>query len=324
MPERQTRFLSGIQPSGTLHLGNYFGAIREHIALQNEGDAFYFIADFHALTTVRDAKKLRRYSFDAAASYLACGLDPERACLFRQSDVPEIPELTWLLMTVTPMGLLQRAVSYKDKVERGLPTDAGLFTYPVLMAADILAYQSDFVPVGQDQVQHIEMTRDIAGAFNHLFGDVFKLPDYKASRAPYVPGTDGSKMSKSYGNTIELFATGKTLKNAVMGIKTDSTPVEAPKDPDKCTVYQLYTLVANASERLELAMRYRAGGLGYGDAKKMLLARLEEYFADARARREEWEAHPERVEEVLRNGAARARAEARKTLDAARAACGFA
>lgn len=318
------RFLSGIQPSGQLHLGNYFGAIREHVRLQDDGEALYFIANYHALTSLRDPEQLRRNTFDTAVTYLSCGLDPERSSLFRQSDVPEVTELTWLLMTVTPMGLLQRGVSYKDKIERGLPADAGLFTYPVLMAADILAPQADVVPVGKDQVQHVEMTRDMAGAFNQAFGPVFKLPDYKLGEAPYVPGTDGGKMSKSYGNTIEIFASGAPLKKVVMSIKTDSKTVEDPKDPDTCNVFQIYALMATAAEREELAGRYRQGGMGYGEAKKLLLEKIESYFAPVRERREQWVAHPERVEAVLQAGAERARSEARKTLDAARRACGLA
>lgn len=324
MSDVRKRFLSGVQPSGVLHLGNYFGAIREHIALQNEGDAFYFIANYHALTTLRNPEEMRRNTVETAITYLACGLDPNKACLFRQSDVPEVCELTWLLMSVTPMGLLQRAVSYKDKVERGLPADAGLFTYPVLMAADILAYRSDVVPVGQDQVQHVEMTRDMAGAFNQTYGDVFHLPAYRLGNAPYVPGTDGAKMSKSYGNAIEIFAEGDALRKTVMGIKTDSTPVEAPKDPGKCTLFTLFAFMATPDEREALAARYRAGGMGYGDAKKALLEKIESYFADFRARRREWVEHPQRVEDVLQAGAQRARSEARATLNKARAACGLA
>jgi tryptophanyl-tRNA synthetase len=317
------RFLSGIQPSGQLHLGNYFGAIREHVNLQEEGEAFYFIANYHALTSLRNAEQLRQNTFDTAVTYLSCGLDPERAYLFRQSDVPEVTELTWLLMVVTPMGLLQRAVSFKDKVERGIAADAGLFTYPVLMAADILAPQADVVPVGRDQVQHVEMTRDIAGAFNQAFGPVFKIPEYRLGEAPYVPGTDGGKMSKSYGNTIDIFASGAALKKVVMSIKTDSKTVEDPKDPDTCNVFQIYALMATEAEREELAGRYRQGGMGYGEAKKLLLEKIETHFAPIRARREVWQGNPDRVEAVLQAGASRARSEARKTLDAARRACGL-
>jgi tryptophanyl-tRNA synthetase len=223
----QKRFLSGIQPSGKLHIGNYFGAIKQHIELQAQGEAYYFIANYHALTTLQDATQLRDRTFDVALTYLSFGLDPQHATLFRQSDVPEVTELTWLLSTVTGMGLLERAVSYKDKVTRGIAASVGLFTYPILMAADILAYQSDVVPVGGDQVQHVEMAQDMAQYFNNAYGQtVFKRPEYRLDKVEKVPGVDGQKMSKSYDNTIEIFATGKELKKRVMGIKTDSTPVE--------------------------------------------------------------------------------------------------
>src|SRR5262245_39303106 len=267
----QKRILSGVQSSGKLHLGNYFGAIKNHIALQERGQCFYFIADYHALTTLPDiqpepAKRgatLRENIRDVALDYLALGLDPNKATFFRQSDVPEVTELAWILSTVTGMGLLERAHSYKDKLARGIAPSAGLFNYPVLMAADILIYRSNDVPVGQDQVQHIEMTRDMAGYFNQTFADVFPLPEAKLDLAPLVPGVDGKKMSKSYGNTIEIFAEGPALKNAVMKIVTDSTPVEAPKDPEKDNVFALYSLLATPKERDELAARYRAGGMGY-------------------------------------------------------------
>ncbi len=319
------RFLSGIQPSGELHIGNYFGAMRQHIDNQAAGDSFYFIANYHALTTIQDAELLRRNTFDVAASYLAMGLDPQRATLFRQSDVPEVTELTWLLLTVTPMGLLERAVSYKDKVARGLPASAGLFTYPALMAADILAYDSDVVPVGADQVQHVEITRDMAGAFNRTYdAEVFVLPAARLNQAKVVPGVDGQKMSKSYGNGISMFLAGKKLKKRVMSIVTDSTPVEAPKDPDACTVFRLHALFATDDERADLAARYRAGGLGYGDAKKELLAKIDAHFAAGRARYAELQADPSYVEDVLTAGAARARAVARQVVDRARAACGVA
>jgi len=266
------RILSGVQPSGKLHLGNYFGAIRQHIALQDTGECFYFIADYHALTTIQDARALRENVRAVALDYLALGLDPEKAAFFRQSDIPEVTELAWVLSTVTGMGLLERAHSYKDKLARGIPASAGLFSYPVLMAADILIYKSNVVPVGQDQVQHIEMTRDMAGYFNSTWGNpVFPLPEARVEGAPVVPGIDGKKMSKSYGNTIDIFAEGKELKTAVMRIVTDSTPVEAPKDPEKDNVFALYALLATAAELEALANRYRAGGLGYGDAKKLLI-----------------------------------------------------
>jgi tryptophanyl-tRNA synthetase len=324
MTSDKKRILSGVQPTGKPHLGNYFGAIRQHIALQDEGECFYFIADYHSMTTVTDAGQRRANVRDVALDYLALGLDPHKAAFFRQSDVPEVTELAWMLACVTNMGLLERAHSYKDKVDKGIEPSVGLFTYPVLMAADILIYRSHLVPVGEDQVQHLEMTRDMAGKFNRLYGDTFPLP--KPRLVPHgakVPGTDGQKMSKSYGNTIEIFAEGKALKKAVMGIVTDSTPVEAPKDPNKDTVFALYSLFATEAERAALADRYRAGGMGYGEAKQMLLAKMEEHFAPARERRKRLAADPAAVENVLRAGAAKARAEARKTLDLARKAAGF-
>ncbi len=321
---QQTRFLSGIQSSGKLHLGNYFGAIKQHIELQEQGDAFYFIANYHALTTVNDPERMRELTLDVARTYLALGLDPERAVLFRQSDIPELHELAWFLATVTGMGLLERAHSYKDKVARGIPAKVGLFYYPVLMAADILAYQSNVVPVGADQVQHVEMTRDMAGYFNNTYREVFTMPDFKVNEATKtLPGTDGQKMSKSYGNTIEIFADGKELKKSVMGIVTDSTPVEDPKDPETNVVFQLYSTVASPEEIQTMADAFRAGGYGYGTAKKALLERLDAYFAPARARHAELVKNPDYVEQVLARGALRAREEAGKTISAARRACGL-
>jgi tryptophanyl-tRNA synthetase len=325
------RYLSGIQPSGKLHLGNYFGAIKQHIELQTAGECFYFIADYHALTTLPDLEKdrarrpqvLSENVRDVALDYLALGLDPERVTLFRQSDVPEVTELAWIFATVTGMGLLERAHSYKDKVQQGLTPSVGLFTYPLLMAADILIYRSHIVPVGKDQVQHIEMTRDMATYFNLNYREVFPLPDYQLGVAPVVPGTDGRKMSKSYGNTIEIFAEGKALRKAVMSIVTDSATVEQPKDPDASVVYQLYKLFATPAEQEALAARYRAGGMGYGEAKQALLDKIDAHFAAARAKRKELAARPGYVEEVLARGAARARAEARKTMALVREAVGF-
>lgn len=317
------RILSGVQSSGKLHLGNYFGAIKQHIELQDQGECFYFIADYHALTTIHDREVLSRNVFDAALDYLALGLDPERVAFFRQSDVPEVTELAWILATVTGMGLLERAHSYKDKIEQGITPSVGLFTYPVLMAADILIYRSHLVPVGQDQVQHIEMTRDMAGYFNQTYGEIFPLPTYQLGKAPKVPGTDGRKMSKSYGNTIDIFAEGKALRKQVMSIVTDSTPVEAPKDPAKCNVFQLYSLFATPQEQSDLAERYRAGGLGYGTVKGMLLEKIDAHFGPARERRKELQAHPDRVEQALRRGAEIARAEALKTMNLVREAVGL-
>ncbi|MCB9506327.1 MAG: tryptophan--tRNA ligase [Myxococcales bacterium] len=315
------RYLSGIQPSGHLHLGNYFGAIRQHIAAQD--DAFYFIANYHALTTVNDAATLRDNTFDVAATYLALGLDPKRAVLFRQSDVPEVCELTWLLATVTGMGLLEKAVSYKEKKEHGISASVGLFTYPVLMASDILIYDSDVVPVGSDQVQHVELTRDMAGRFNTMYGETFKLPTYVLGTPVPVPGIDGQKMSKSYGNHIPLFAEGKELKRLVGAIQTDSKGLDDPKDPDTCNVFAIYKLFASQAEQAALAARYRAGGFGYGHAKQELIAKIDETFGPARERRRELQADPDQVEQVLLDGAARARAIARTVLGRARRACGI-
>ena len=321
------RILSGVQPSGKLHLGNYFGAIQQHIALQDipNAERFYFIADYHSLTTVQDAAKLREFIRGVAIDYLALGLDPAKSVFFRQSDVPEVQEIAWLLSTVTGMGLLERAHSYKDKVAKGIKPSVGLFYYPVLMAADILIYNSNQVPVGQDQIQHIEMTQDMATYFNQTYKkEVFVRPEGKLSSTPKVPGTDGEKMSKSYGNTIDLQMNEKELKKVVMSVKTDSTPVELPKNPDVDNVYALYSLFATDDEKAALAERYRAGGMGYGDAKKALLEKVVAYFAPYRARREELLAKPDYVDDVLRGGAARARAVARQTLDEAKKACGLA
>ena len=317
------RVLSGIQPTGRFHWGNYFGAIRQYISLQENEQAFYFIADLHALTTIRDASELASLTRDAALDLLALGLDPQQATLFRQSDVPEVTELTWLLLTVTNLSWLEKCHAYKDKKERGV-ADAGLFTYPVLMASDILIYDSDIVPVGVDQVQHIEVTRDIAERFNSIYGEVFVLPEARVLDASAkVPGTDGEKMSKSYGNVIELFETPKRARKKIMSIKTDSTPVEAPKAPDACSVFDLFKLFANEQETEELSARYRAGGLGYGDAKQALFELSQEHFAEARLRREALEADPGRLEEILVAGAERARQKAAEVLGRAKAACGL-
>src|SRR6266852_6978483 len=259
------RILSGVQPSGKLHLGNYFGAVKQHIALQNEGVCFYFIADYHAMTTIQDPQILRDHTHDVALDYLALGLDPDKCIFFRQSDVPEVTELTWILSTVTNMGLLERAVSYKEKTEKGIDASVGLFTYPVLMASDILIYRSNLVPVGKDQVQHLEMTADIAGKFNRAFEkDIFPIPTYRLDKESKVPGTDGQKMSKSYGNTIDIFAEGKPLEKTVMAIKTDSTPMGQPLDPEPCNVFALYSLFATPAEKDALAAQYRAGSIGFG------------------------------------------------------------
>ena len=309
------RILSGIQPSGLLHLGNYFGMMRPAIELQDKGEAFYFIADYHAMTTIQEAARMRELSRRVALDFLACGLDPARAVFFRQSDVPEVTELAWILSTLAPMGLLERCHSYKDKVARGLMPNAGLFNYPLLMAADILMYQSDVVPVGSDQKQHVEVTRDLAQRFNRLFGETFVVPEpLIREESGVVPGLDGQKMSKSYGNTIELFDAPAEQRKKVMRIVTDSTPVEAPKDPGKCTVFALYRLVASAEELAALEARYRQGGFGYGGAKALLADKIEQAFGPLRRRREELERDPELVDRVLRAGAERARAEAVRTM----------
>jgi tryptophanyl-tRNA synthetase len=318
------RVLSGIQPTGRFHWGNYFGAIRQYIDLQTADEAYYFIANLHALTTVRDPAQLRQWTLDAALDLLAFGLDPNHAVLFRQSDVPEVSELCWLLMTGTPMGLLERCVSYKDKKAKGLPADAGLFTYPVLMAADILIYDSDTVPVGADQLQHIEVCRDIAASFNHHYGETFVLPKGKVlDESAKVPGTDGEKMSKSYNNTLELFEDPKAQRKKIMRIVTDSRPMEEPKEPDGDHLYQLYSLVATPEERDAMAALYRRGGFGYGEVKKALADAAERYFAEPRARRAELAAHPQRVEEILLDGASRARRKASQVLLRAQRACGL-
>ncbi len=321
--QRPPRILSGVQPSGKLHLGNYFGAVKQHIALQNEGQCFYFIADYHALTTIQDPAALRENTHDVALDYLALGLDPDKAVFFRQSDIPEVTELTWILATVTNMGLLERAVSYKEKVDKGIEASVGLFTYPVLMASDILIYRSNLVPVGKDQVQHIEMTQDMAGKFNRAYREIFPIPDYRLDKESKVPGIDGQKMSKSYGNTIEIFAEGKPLRKRVMSIVTDSTTVADPKDPEKCNVFALYSLFATEEEKAALAARYRAGGMGYGEAKQALLEKIDAYFGPARERRKQLAQDPGTVEDVLRRGAQKARAEAQQTMALVREAVGM-
>jgi len=296
------RILSGIQPSGRLHLGNYLGAIKQHIELQDTGEAFYFIADLHALTTLRDKDLLRQYSNDVALDYLALGLNPEKSSFYRQSDIPEVPELTWLLSTITPMGLLERCHSFKDKIAKGISPDHGLFAYPVLMAADILIVDADIVPVGKDQKQHIEVTRDIAQRFNYVFGEVLKIPDEQIiEETGIIPGTDGQKMSKSYGNTIEIFLEGKPLKDKVMSIVTDCAPIEEPKDPDKNNVYNLLKFSFKEEDE-EWRKKFKSGGLKYSDVKKRLIQVLEETFKEAREKRKELEKHPDYVEDVLNEG----------------------
>ena len=318
------RILSGIQPSGVLHIGNYFGMMQPAIALQAEGEAFYFIADYHALTSLHNPKALRENSRRVAVDFLACGLDPERAALFRQSEVPQVTELTWILSTVAPMGLLERAHSYKDKITRGMTASAGLFNYPVLMAADILIYDSDTVPVGKDQKQHIEITRDLAVKMNETFGEIFKLPEPRINAATeVVPGIDGQKMSKSYHNNIDIFGDEKETRRRVMSIVTDSTPVEVPKDPARSTIFQLYSLFATNREIAEMRERFQKGGTGYGDFKKQLFEKLWDYFAPMRKRREEVLADKSYVDDVLARGAKRANEIADEVMNRVRAAVGL-
>lgn len=318
------RVLSGIQPSGKLHIGNYFGAMKQHLELQHEGEALYFIANYHALTSIHDKNRVASSTHDVALDYLALGLDPAKAIFFRQSDVPEVTELAWILSTITPMGLLQRCVSYKEKIDRGLSADHGLFAYPVLMAADILIYKSQLVPVGKDQKQHVEVTQDIAQKFNNTFGEILVIPQERIMESTaVVPGIDGQKMSKSYDNTIEIFAEEKRIKQRVMSIVTDSTPLEAPKDPNACKVLALLRLVASPAETADWEDRYRKGGVGYGHTKKRLVELLTEYFKPYREKRKELEKDPGFVEKVLLDGARRARTLAQKTMEEVRAAVGL-
>ena len=319
------RILSGIQPSGALHLGNYFGMMRPAIELQEKGEALYFIADYHSMTSLFDPVQRRQYTLDVALDFLACGLDPKKAIFFKQSDVPEVCELTWLLSTLTPMGLLQRAHSFKDKSDKGIPVNHALFAYPVLMAADILIYDSNVVPVGQDQKQHVEMTRDIAMKFNETYGPTFVIPEPQIRDAvAKVPGIDGEKMSKSYGNAIEIFGDEKALRKKIMAIKMDSRqPAEPKPDADQNLAIQLLKLVATPAVAKDNEDRLRAGGLGYGDLKKALFEHYWNYFAEARQKRAELVANLDYVNGVLREGAAKARAKAREVLQRARKAGGL-
>lgn len=317
------KVLSGIQPTGRFHWGNYFGAIRQYIELQTADESYYFIANLHALTTVRDKHALDQLTTDAAIDLLALGLNPDHAVLFKQSDVPEVSELCWLLMTCTSMGLLERCHAYKDKQSKGMAADAGLFTYPVLMAADILAYDSDTVPVGEDQRQHIEVCRDIAQRFNHLFGDTFVLPTAKIlDHSAKVPGVDGEKMSKSYNNTLEIFEEPKAQRKKIMRIVTDSRPMEQAKEPTDDHLFQLFSLFAPVDKRDAMAAMYRRGGFGYGEVKKALADEAESYFAQARERRAEIAAQPQRIREILGDGAQRARRRSAQVLARTQDACG--
>lgn len=318
------RILSGIQPSGKLHLGNYFGMMKPALALQERGEAYLFIADYHALTTVRDPAVLREATRDVALDFLACGLDPHRTAFYRQSDIPEVTELSWLLSIVTPMGLLERCHSYKDKTAHGIAASHALFAYPVLMAADILSVNADIVPVGRDQKQHLEVTRDIAQKFNLQYGEVFKIPEPSiVDHVAVVPGVDGQKMSKSYNNTIDIFASPKDVRSTIMRIVTDSKTLEDAKEPEDCNIYKLFKLFATEEQAAELAGRYRAGGMGYGDAKKALYALFEEHFEPLRQKREELASNMDHVEQVLEDGARRAREQVRPLLEKVRRAVGL-
>lgn len=318
------RVLSGIQPSGKLHIGNYFGAMRQHLQLQADNDGFYFIADYHALTTNPEPKQFAEHTLDVAKDYLALGLDPDKTVFWRQSDVPEVTELAWILSCVTPMGLLQRCTSFKDKIEQGLSPVHGLFAYPVLQAADILMFDSNLVPVGQDQKQHIEVTRDIAMKFNNLYGETFVLPEEHILKSvAVVPGVDGRKMSKSYDNTIEIFEPENKVKKKVMRVVTDSTPVEDPKNPDTCNAFALLKLVVDGAELAEWEQKYRQGGTGYGTVKKRVVELLHEYFRPFRQKREELENNRDYVKQVLAQGAHKARAVASETMKRVRGAVGL-
>jgi len=318
------RILSGIKPTGRLHIGNYFGMMRPAIEWQERGEAFYFIADYHALTTVHDPAALREYSRGVALDFLACGLDPTKAVLFRQSDIVEVTELAWALSCVAPMPMLENCHAYKDHLAKGKVPSHGLFAYPVLMAADILIYDSNIVPVGRDQKQHVEITRDLAHKLNALYGEILVIPE--ASIQPHVatvPGLDGQKMSKSYGNTIELFMPEKTLRKAIMGMVTDSTPVEAPKDAANSPILALYSLFATANDAETMAAEFRSGGIGYGEFKERLFRAIRDYFAPMHARREELASDPDRIDRILADGAVRARSVAGKTMARVRAAVGL-
>jgi tryptophanyl-tRNA synthetase len=317
--------LSGIQPSGKLHLGNYFGAMRQHLEMQEEGDAFYFIANYHSLTSLNDGEQLLQNTIDVTLDYLALGLDPKKATFFAQSDVPQVTELAWILGTLTPVSLMEKGVSYKDKVAQGLNPNIGLFTYPILQAADILIYNSDVVPVGQDQKQNLEIARDLAGKFNHTYeGEYLKEPEaYILEHVAVVPGLDGRKMSKSYGNTIDIFDEGKSLKKRVMSIDTDSTPLDEPKDPETCNVFALIKLFGDEAKTEEIAEKYRAGGYGYGHAKKELLGMINEHFAEARERRKELAEDLDYVYDVLREGGKRARERAEEVMEPIREVAGI-
>ena len=320
------RFLTGLQPSGQLHIGNYFGAIQPAVQLQEQGEGFYFIANYHAMTTMESAAKLRENTRGLAVDFLACGLDPKKSVFFAQSAVPEVNELAWILSTVCPMGLLERCHSYKEKMAKGFAASHALFAYPALMAADILLYNSDAVPVGKDQKQHLEVTRDLVGKMNDTFGEeLFKLPEPIISEVTaVVPGLDGQKMSKSYGNTLPIFGEEKALRKLInKKVVTDATPLEAPKPTEGSVILALYKLFASPEQYADMVARHRAGGVGYGQFKKELFEAYWEFFRPARERREQILAHPEYVDEVLTQGATRAREEAAATLSRVRKAVGL-
>ena len=318
------RILSGIKPTGRPHLGNYFGMMRPGIEWQDKGEAFYFIADYHALTTVHDPALLREYSRSVALDFLACGLDPAKAVLFRQSDVPEVTELAWLLTCITPMPMLENCHAYKDHLQKGKIPSHGLFAYPVLMAADILLYQSNVVPVGRDQKQHVEVTRDLAEKANRTFGAIFTVPQASiVQEGATVMGLDGRKMSKSYQNTIGLFEEETALRKKIMGIVTDSAPVEAPKDPESSPILALYRLCAEPAEATLMEDQFRSGGTGYGEFKKRLFNALWTRFQPMRARREALAADPAALDAILAEGAARARSVALPTMQRVRQAVGL-
>lgn len=320
------RFLTGLQPSGQLHIGNYFGAIQPAVELQHKGEGFYFIANYHAMTTMESAEKLRENTRGLAVDFLACGLDPEKSVFFAQSAVPEVNELAWILSTVCPMGLLERCHSYKEKMAKGFAASHALFAYPALMAADILLYNADAVPVGKDQKQHLEVTRDLAGKINDTFGaDIFKLPEPIINEVTaVVPGLDGQKMSKSYGNTLPIFGEEKAMRKLInKKVVTDATPLEDPKPTEGSIILALYKLFATPEQYQTMIQQHQAGGFGYGQFKKDLFEAYWEFFRAARERREWILAHPEYVDDVLTQGAAKAREEASKTLAKVRKAVGL-
>jgi tryptophanyl-tRNA synthetase len=318
------RILSGIQPSGELHIGNYFGMMKSMIEYQDSSELFCFIVNYHAMTSVSQGERLSTGTLQAALDFLSLGLDPEKAIFWVQSDVPEVTELTWVLNNVTPVGLLLRSHSYKDKVAQGIAPNHGLLSYPVLMAADILLYQAERVPVGKDQQQHLEITRDIALRFNNAYGETFVLPEAEIDPdVPTIVGTDGRKMSKSYDNTIEIFLDEKALRQKVARIVTDATPVADPKDPEKCNLFAIISLFLSEGERADLAARYRMGGLKYSDVKRELFERMLERFAEARRRRIELGRDPESIRKILKRGAEKARSKALPTLDTVRRKVGL-